>query len=885
MIFKLNDSNRKRNSIFHLAVVLIVLIAGGMFNSPAQAQYVDSWPDPKNLSQSGSASDPVVMVDKDGLIHVVWIDEFTGSVYSFGEGTEWSIPRPVVLPSEKVAPLLLAGNDGTFHAFWRDPDTKLFYSQGRGSSFLDSASWSPGQLIENSVLDFKVVLDQNGNLHLAYVNPLESEVAPAGIYYRQLPAGSRIWSEANLLYASPYFRSLDLESSNVDISAIAVGESVDIFVVWDNRLRERVYLARSLDNGQNWSAPQEIDRPDAGSTAAGPANILVYAEPEGVMLVWRVGEPRAVCNMFYLWSPDMGETWSLKQPIMGSMPICFEQMQIVSGAEYPILMGEFDQVYFMSWDGFHWSIPQIQASLTSFIDEETQNAIQLGCRRLTQNESNTLYVIGCDQGVGGDIWVMKRLLFDLYASFPYEIGWSILDNVASGEARMASPTIRNSHDNRIHVLWTLAEYDDQDSLGKSIYYAFQGEGQWSSPSEILASPNGKSEQVDFEVSADNDLFVVWSGGAGGEIYFSQADTNQAFSPASWSEPKALPAPRPVGSGPDLLIGQGQMLYVAYAIPLNEQRGVYLTKSEDQGQSWSEPILVFDAQSAAWDMLDHPSLEQTDDGDLHLIWTRYTLPSGEGPLELYYAKSTDEGKTWTTPEMIVAGPVVWSRIISPWDNTLQLVWQQDSSSGATLWHEQSLDSGVNWERVVPVSIFGELAGNPSITFDEAGNLHLILMVRGGAEAYFLQHWVYDGDNWSSEPNQHLQFSTDSEIRSIASAFSESWRLDVVFIDQDLGFDGDGGYQLLYMSQTLEKPENIPARDSQPTPTQTGEVVVQSTVQPTDSTPMPTETSTSTPEFPLEPETNGGSDLLVMAGPILIGFVALVVIFLVILRMRR
>jgi len=285
------------------------------------------------------------------------------------------------------------------------------------------------------------------------------------------------------------------------------------------------------------------------------------------------------------------------------------------------------------------------------------------------------------------------------------------------------------------------------------------------------------------------------------------------------------------------------------------------------------------------MVDNPFLALTQNGHLHQIWTRYSLPSGEGPLELYYSKSEDEGLTWATPQMVVAGPVVWSQMLAPENDTVQRLWQQDSSSGSTLWHEQSIDSGATWERIAPVSIFGEIVGDPSISSDEAGRLHLILVVRSGIEAYFLQHWIYDGQSWTSEPNLHFQFSSETEIGSIISDFSEDWNLDVVLVDRDFTLEGNEQYHLLFTYQALEDPELAANQVIHLTPTQDSVPATIPTIQVPEPSPTAIEITETPIDFPIEPGNLGNSDWVVIVGSVAVGLIALVVIVLVVRRIRR
>jgi len=875
----------KKTFFIPLVMVISLLLGTGLISASVNAQSQVNWSDPSNLSQSGSASEPVMIVDQEGVFHVLWLDEFAGLVHSSSDGIEWSLPTPVTIPSRDPAvPFLIADLNGYIHAFWTDIDGRLFYSRARATAFPNSTSWSPRALLNNSVLDFDVALDELGDLHLSFVNPLDSEVAPAGIYYRRLRSGTSTWLTSTLLYASPYFRSLDLSNSNVDITTSVDGEDKRIFVAWDNRPRERIFMATSDDDGKTWSEPLEIDQPQPGVIGSGPSNVMVDANGDQVMLLWRMGETDSFCNQYYQWSQDRGETWSLRQPIYGSTPICLEEAQIVPGEEHTIVMGKADQAYFLAWDGSRWSDPQLAEPLTAFIDADTQNPVQLSCLQLVQNESATMNVVGCDQGIGQDIWSMRRQLLDVNEWFPLESGWGTLEDVASDDVKLSSPKFITDDQNRAHLFWSRSENLAPESLGKSIYYSVRQDGQWSPSAEILVSSSGKAEQIDAGIDSENQIAIVWSGGQEGEIFFSKADYSQAFIPSSWSTPMTLPSPLPVGSSPDILIDGGDVIYISYAIPLNEQRGIYFTKSGDGGVTWMESTLVFDAQAAGWGMVDNPSLAITENGDLHIVWTRYSLPSGEGPQELYYSFSKDAGSSWSEPTLVVDGPVVWSDIIGTGSNTVQRVWQQKGSSGSTLWHEQSIDGGETWERISPVSVFGEIVGNPSLSSDEAGQLHLLLVVRSGLDTYGLQHWVYDSLSWSAEPRYDLQFSPVTEIRSIGSDFSENGNLGVALLNSDLSLDGGQIYQMIFTNHAVEVPEveTIPVVQSTPTPLSTPTPKL--TLAKTEAAPTSEATNESPDHFPEEPENSGTSSLIGIFAPIAIGLIVLIVIILIVRWIR-
>ena len=865
-------------------ILILSLFIGGTVLS-VQAQSVDTWTNPENLSNSGSANNPVFVIDSDGIFHVIWMDEFAGMVYVSWDGSEWSVPAPIILPSRDVVPFLIADPNGIIHALWRDEESRLFYSRVRASGVSRSSSWSSRALVSDAALDFDVHVDDNGDLHLSYVNQLDTELSPAGVYYRRMRNGTSTWLAPNLLYESPYFRTLDLDNSNVDVTTNVSGEDTRIFVAWDNRPRERVFLTYSDDQGETWSIIEEVDQPRAGQVETGPADIKLHSFGDEVMRVWRVGEQDGICNQFYQVSHDRGETWSLRQPIFTNSPLCLNNVQFVGGYDFPVMIGKANQVYFLAWDGDRWSDPQPQEAITGFIDPDTQKFVQLGCSQAIRDGNGLLHVIGCDEELGGDIWSLKRQMDDIGDWFPIESGWKTLEEADSSMFKMASPKIQHGDDDRVHLFWTQSESQDPSSLGKEIFYSVRQENQWSPSTAILSSPAGKAEEVSVAMNPAGQLFVVWSGGHGGEIFFSQADSDQAFVASSWSEPTELPAPVQVGSSPDILVDHIDNLHAAYAVPLNEQRGIYYTNSYDLGQTWIDPVQVFDAQGADWDMVDSPILSITENGDLYIIWTRYSLPSGVGPLELYYAKSQDSGETWSAPELVVEGPVVWSQIIGTGDNTIQRVWQQESISGSTLWHEQSTDGGITWERIAPVSIFGEILGDPSLSSDSAGRVHLLLVVRSGIDSYFLQHWVFDGQSWTSESSNSFQFSPETVIKSISSNVSKNGLLAVTLLNSDLAISGDGEYQLTYTEFVMDVPDseatpiNVAVTSPEETPTQIPTLQATEPAQPTiQSTP----TSIS---FPEESEGSGDTNWLFIAGPVVIGLFALVVIVLVVRWIRR
>jgi hypothetical protein len=634
-------------------------------------------------------------------------------------------------------------------------------------------------------------------------------------------------------------RSLTAETAHVTIGASGDAEATQVFVVWDIPSRERVYFARSLDGGTTWAEPLEVDTPVDGTITGGPANITLGVSGTQLVLLWQTDRSGANCSQYYQRSPDGGETWQQRSRMLAAVPGCPQNNELLPAPDGSLLLVTTiqNQTYLLDWNGTDWSDPQLQAPLASFVDPETFKSVALGCRVARRLDAN-LYISGCDQAGGQDIWILARPLTDISSWFSAQQVWSLPAVVSASPTHILQPVLLAGPDSQIHAFWSQPDTVTPGAVGTRLYYARLEGSQWSLPQAILRSPDGITAQPAAAIDAAGRIFLVWSGGQSGEVYFSSANAIQAAVPSAWSEPLALPSPTRLGSAPVIKIGPEGALWVAYAVPLNEARGIYIVRSDDGGTTWSDPQRVFDAAAAAWTMVDSPRLALTASGGLHLLWTRASLPSGIGPQALAYASSTDGGLTWTAPQLVVEAPVLWSEIVVH-DGQIHRLWQELSGERTTLWHEESLDGGANWRRVAPVSIFGSTVGHPALSVDPAGRLQLLQAVDRGLnsearQSYALQHWMYADGGWSSEQSMDLGDVLASGMDNVSAAAAPDGHLGVVFSGDTLDvLTGATEEQFFFVSRRLQLPQTI-----------TGEVVSQVPLAAT-AAPLRTETPAPSP----------------------------------------
>jgi hypothetical protein len=199
----------------------------------------------------------------------------------------------------------------------------------------------------------------------------------------------------------------------------------------------------------------------------------------------------------------------------------------------------------------------------------------------------------------------------------------------------------------------------------------------------------------------------------------------------------------------------------------------------------------------------------------------------------------------------------------------------------------LDGGENWFRTVPVSVFGDTVGTPSLSWDNAGRLHLLLIVRSGENNFVIQHWLYDGERWSAERNLDVEFTTNTDINSVVGNVSNESNLGVLLSDLVRGETGNGQQrELLFSNRQLEVPSTAitPMQEATPTPQVTATIAP--TIQPT-NTPSPNLATPTSTAFilPDDPSPSSSSNLIAIAGPVVIGFIALGVLFIVIRGVRN
>lgn len=829
--------------------------------SSASAQTSDNpWTIPQNLSHSGVAVNPAIVVDSDSVVHAIWQDDSADFISTRQDGDGWLTPKltylnrlfdmptaiertgtPTTIYSGQN-PMFVPGPSGFIFSFWLSPQGKLFTSRVRNQNFENVAAWDSAHLITPEVASFTATIDAQGEWHLAFIRVLDDPADPAGIYYIHSTFNGGNWTLPVLLYESPYLRTLVEGDDNLSITTTGSEDTLQVYLAWDNRPRKQVLFSRSLDGGASWDEPTVIagPSPDFGFTT--PFNIQVGTAQDNVVLVWQSGQPGDACSQIYQSSSDAGVTWSEQELMIVDLLGCAYSNEFVTrlgnNSEGPLyfLTKTKSKVFLTAWDEHQWSQPQEQLLLSGFEEPEIFTEVIYGCHRASLS-GEQLFIIGCDEGGGGDVWVTSRDMGSNTSSFEPPV-WSQLLPITNDSLAVDAVEVVATNDGLFHAFFN----QHQDP---AIYYTYLNGELWSRTTSVMTLPDGKAGWPASSVGPANELFLIATNN-NGVLYFSRATSGNTATESNWSTPTRLETIHDGAIGSvDVAWDATGTVYVTYSVPVNDKRGIYLVLSKDQGTTWSESVQVFDGAATDIDFVGAPSFLITDNGSLHIVWKVQSI-QGDGvpqPLSLYYAQSQNGGRTFSTPEMVVDEPVIWQDIVMDGEGNLHLLWKpQDTVT--TAWDQISFDDGKTWQYPQGLLDGGKLA---AVTRDPAGRLNLV-----STGPSTLDHWLWNGNSWQSEDPPGWLFSSQQEARLLATDVNKQGKM-MVILARPMNAEDTTQMSLLYATRTLKLPLNPGPGPKVPTPTLLPSTMIPST--PThESVPIPTgtiESASSTSQVQMDP----------------------------------
>lgn len=821
-----------------LTLLATAVAAAALLGRGALAQEEDAvWSAPVNLSESGAASDPVLVRGPGGRMQAIWWDDFDGLTTAIFDGATWSEPTiaPIVTYTEPDAegvseaiwivweekPLIVSDDAGYVHAFWTDKADpfrpgiqRLLHSQMR----LGSTTWTTPQVEARELLAYTIVRDPANGLLLTYVRNEQSDRFPAGLYVRRVGGGDT----STLLYPTRYFRGIGAEDVHLQMTIAGGG---NLYVTWDDpRLQVPLYVV-STDDGETWTEAQALPHEEDEH----PSNLRFLAGPEGqVLRIWE--DARATCALYQQVSTDGGATWSERRRILDGLRSCPDRMRTLRLPEGQVILvagSGTSALTLAAWDGRRWSEPQVESF--SFDDPVVGRRVTLDKLQPTLM-GEALAVVG--EGQDGEVWFLRGTLDALTWAFAPPPPWSEPVNVSQGEGGMSSPAhpaLALDAAGRRHVMW--AEVDAGGEPGTALIYARYDEGRWTRPARVLSTAK-LAQQPDI-VAAGERLHAVWSGGEQSAIRYSRAYVRDAYVANGWETPQRISLPGAIAAWPQIVADLAGTLHVLYAVPLNEGRGLYYTRSDDAGATWTPPSLIFDAAAEGWDRVDRPALAVDVRRGLHVAWVRAPLPGFGPPEGLVYSVSRDEAATWSEPFALATGAADCPQLAVTFDGAVHALWEEQAGrTGGGWYHRWSETNGADWSMRARLRGIEGAQGPLDLAVDGRGHLHLAALGHddAGQAALLYTRWIEQ--RWAPTEVYRLEAGFDNAPGMALALHPVLGQLAVAFRGTLMNEEGERQQDVFAAGRAITAVAALPTPAFTPPPTAT-------------PTPFPTPFPTPTP----------------------------------------
>jgi hypothetical protein len=863
----------------------------------------NTWSAVVNLSNSGSASSPIIVPGPDGITHVAWYDQFLGNRYTqSADGVVWSAPQTLQLPFGEIPPRLINSPLNFTFAYWLSGNGNLYSSRVAQKNFGIPGSWDRPVLIARNVVSYDVTIDAEGISRLAFITSRDVVPnQPAGVYYIQSLPGVNKYGLAKVTFASPYFRGLNpADAPHISVARVISGETKEVLLAWDDPSQGRIQITRSIDEGKTWEAPAFLDQSNAsiGSSASHILDIVDFQD--NLILVWSLGASTAGCQIFYQTATGLGQDWTASQELLGKTLGCPTQLEVLGKNADALLMQATlgNQVYLVAWNGQQWSIPQAQAALSGIHDPNTSRTLNAGCRQFAfQPEQNRLEVVSCDLDGNKDIWYSSMLLGSTAGWFSATSSWNTPQQLNSVPWGLDGLNLVAGEDGKVYALWAQPSVAGVtaalNTTQPNLMYAEWDDESWSQPATVMRM-RGLAHQLRVTIDRSGNLLAVWRGENPGQIIFSRAPAAAAFSGIEWAEPVILPTPGGPCISPVVLTGEENEVFVAYVMPANEGRGVYINRSLDDGRTWAEAVRVFDAQSAGWQLVDQPVLALTKDGRLHALWQQRSLLNAYQGSGLGYAVSDDRGSTWSAPDLSIESKIRWAGMVASSQGPLFRVWHEINSGLIVVATQISADGGKSWQEQASIAASGELVGNPKLVEDTYGEIHLLQMTRNTTGDLVLLHWIWINNTWAAGESLNIGKSDPRSTSEITGVVTSQESLAVLFTANDTITGNQTLNAVLGTTRQageLALTSTAPTPTSGPEPTPEGASPSATPAVPEQASPTveasptaePTALPTSTPDFTAGGNIPSSSGLSTWIG-LMIGSVLAIAIVAVIFGIR-
>lgn len=339
--------------------------------------------------------------------------------------------------------------------------------------------------------------------------------------------------------------------------------------------------------------------------------------------------------------------------------------------------------------------------------------------------------------------------FDLAKAQSGSGAWSIAKQIPNYDPIGRAPVMVADTQGQIHAFNDQRVGAQRDMV---IYYrTWNLEQGWTTPVDVIYRGRLLNAVVqDALVDEWGILHLIFFEGdpTTGTIQYTKAPADIARQARAWSKPRLISD----GAGPithaaliSLRPGNLTILFSGQA----DGFGLYEIHSDDRGDNWSNPELVYRTSSIKqWVAAIRAHVDQR--GWLHAVWG-VVNDEGRGDA-VYYARYLPETERWDQLTTIATREgsdysTTWPAVIT--DNNGQVIVVYMDSFPAAKFYRLSKDGGETWS--VPIRPFPHLGEyeHPVLLKDSNQVVHIVLGNRlsGDPDIHGMWHGIWQNNRWS------------------------------------------------------------------------------------------------------------------------------------------
>jgi hypothetical protein len=286
--------------------------------------------------------------------------------------------------------------------------------------------------------------------------------------------------------------------------------------------------------------------------------------------------------------------------------------------------------------------------------------------------------------IQGILHLTCRYTSVFYSYVPADSGsvvsaWRPLRQVSSFQVAYFSRLAIDSQ-GRLHLVYTENVPSTECPVCFHLFYRWSDNNgiSWSNLVDVSNLPTG-SAKPQILIDKQDYIHLVWEAGQGG-AYGQLTDPTKVMYAVSYDRGKTWTTPvefiAPGGIGKNITIGLDSRGKLVIAWLDETQDAIYYQISSDQGRSWSPPQLipgVWGGWSVYAARLDDYAMATDSAGDVHLVLVGRTARDQKSLGVLHLRW---DGSTWSQPEVIASyiGDVAeWPRVAVSDGNQLHVVW--------------------------------------------------------------------------------------------------------------------------------------------------------------------------------------------------------------------